>query len=544
MREGAMPLAIDVFSLPLHLWEKWHGTPFRIGSDTHSHPILLEDLPLLLPWARLGNLLFLWLLIVYGWLLGNRLAGAWGGRMAAFMLAMEPSILAHATLATTDVAASASILALVYHFDSGRDQRWLKRVGAPAIWYGLAILSKASAMVFAPLCLITIELMHLAPGLRPGDNGKIPLNPPLEKGDLGSSPAPGLAADPTRQVPPPRRWRHQLQLLWVEMRPFRRDLRQIILLALAVTFVYVGSDWQVEPTFVKWADTLGDGGWGQAVQWLSRHLRIFTNAGEGLMQQIKHNVRGHGVYLLGQVHPRAVWYYFPVALSIKMTLPMLLAPLLLLAVRPKALRNCAVACGAVLLAFSFTYRVQIGIRLILPVLALLAVGLAAALAEAAGSLAGRKRRAAVGAITVGMLWMALSALLVWPHGLCYTNELWGGTSKGYLWLSDSNYDWGQGLKDLDRWRRDHGLTQIDVWHYGLDPARERPPFHSVPLQQVAVQTPQDIGALLETGYLAVGTTLLYGGWDREPLRGTTALLRSMQPVGRTMTHFIYAFPKP
>jgi len=327
------------------------------------------------------------------------------------------------------------------------------------------------------------------------------------------------------------------------MRPFWRDLRQIILLALLLTFVYVRSDWQVEPTFVKWADTLGDGGWGHSMQWVARHLKIFTNAGEGLMQQIKHNVRGHGVYLLGRVHPRAVWYYFPVALSIKLTLPMLLAPLLLLAARPKALRNCVVACGAVLLAFSFTYRVQIGIRLILPVVALLAVGLAAALAEATESLAGRKRQIMAGTVTLGMAWMAVSAVLVWPHGLCYTNELWGGTSKGYLWLSDSNYDWGQGLKDLDRWRQDHGLADIDVWHYGLDPARERPPFHSVPLQQVAVQTPQDIGALLDSEYLAVGTTLLYGGWDHEPLRRTTALLRSMQPVGRTMTHFIYAFPK-
>jgi hypothetical protein len=233
-----------------------------------------------------------------------------------------------------------------------------------------------------------------------------------------------------------------------------------------------------------------------------------------------------------------------VALSIKITLPMLFAPLLLLACRPKSLKNWAIVCGLVLLAFSFTYRVQIGIRLILPVLALLVVGLAAALADAARSLAGRKQQVVTVMIIVGMAWAGASAVLVWPHGLCYTNELWGGTPKGYLRLSDSNYDWGQGLKELDRWRRDHGLPALDVWHYGLDVARERPPFHSVPLQQVSVETPQDIGALLDTGYLAVGTTLLYGGWNREPLQRTAAILRSLQPVGRTMTHFIYAFPKP
>ena len=51
--------------------------------------------------------------------------------------------------------------------------------------------------------------------------------------------------------------------------------------------------------------------------WLSEHLRIFPNAGEGLAYQIKHNVRGHGVYLFGDWEPRAVWYYFPAALAIK-----------------------------------------------------------------------------------------------------------------------------------------------------------------------------------------------------------------------------------
>ncbi len=517
MRQGTMPLPVDVISLPLYLWEKWRGTPFRIGSDKRSNPVLLDDLSLLLPWARLGTLVFVWLLIGYGWLLGRRLAGAWGGRLSALLLATEPSILAHSALATTDVAVTACIVALVYHFDRGREQSWIKRVAVPGLWYGLAILSKASAIVFAPLCLLSIELVRLI-----------------------GNPAQGF--EPSKPFHPGRR--RQVGELWSSMRPFRRDLVHIILVAMLITFVYVRSDFQPQGSFVKWAETLGDSGWDRTVQWLAHHLRIFTNAGEGLVQQVKHNVRGHGVFLLGHVYPRAVWTYFPVVLSIKLTLSLLLAPLLVLAFHPRSLVNWVLVCALVLLAFSITYRVQIGIRLILPLVALLMVGLAAALTETVRSVAGWKRHLVMTGIVLGTTWAVLSAVRVWPHGLCYTNELWGGTGKGYLRLSDSNYDWGQGLKELDQWCRDHGVAAMDLWHFSPDPARARPPFHFMPLHLKEIAGPEDIGPLLETGYLAVGTTLLYGGSSHAPLQRTAAILRALQPVGRTMTHFIYAFPKP
>ncbi len=544
MRQGTMPLPVDIISLPLYVWEKWRGTPFNVASDQRSNPIRLGDLALLLPWARLGTLVFCWLLIVYGWLLGRRLAGIWGGRLAAVLLATEPSILAHSALATTDVAVSACILALVYHFDQGREQPWGKRVALPGLCYGLAILSKASALVFAPLCLLTMELVRLL--RKPAPATERPY-PPLPSGPDADIAGP---ASHDEKMPLPHLsglslgWRQRVGALRQSMQPFWRDMVQIIVVALVIAFVYVRTDAQPEASFVAWADTLGNSGWARTMQWLSHHLRIFTNAGEGLVQQVKHNVRGHGVFLLGQVYPRAVWYYFPVLLTIKLTLTLLLAPLMMLAFRPKSLGNWVIACALALLAFSVTYRVQIGIRLILPAVALLVVGLAAALAETGQSLAGWKRRVVVAGIVIGVGWAAQAAVRVWPHGLCYTNELWGGTSKGYLRLSDSNYDWGQGLKELDRWRLDHGLVALDLWHFGLDPAQQQPPFHFVPLHLKQVASAEDIAAVLETGYLAVGTTFLYGSSNYPPLQRTAAILRSQQPVGRTMTHFIYAFPKP
>ncbi|HKB42707.1 MAG TPA: hypothetical protein VKD72_40130, partial [Gemmataceae bacterium] len=48
MKLGTMPLPVDVQTLPLHLWEKWHGTPIDPVADFHK----------VLPWARAATLLF------------------------------------------------------------------------------------------------------------------------------------------------------------------------------------------------------------------------------------------------------------------------------------------------------------------------------------------------------------------------------------------------------------------------------------------------------------------------------------------------------
>jgi hypothetical protein len=284
---------------------------------------------------------------------------------------------------------------------------------------------------------------------------------------------------------------------------------------------------------------------------VAEHLCVFSNAGDGLVRQVRHNVRGHGVFLLGEVHPRAVWYYFPVALLIKLPLPLLALPLLLALVRPAALGNWACLAAAALLAFSVTCRVQIGVRLVLPLVVLAVVGLAAgavgagrALRDGAGPgwLRGRGHRLLAGLLAAAVLGTAASAARVWPHGLCYTNELWGGVDRGYLCLSDSNYDWGQGLKDLARWQRRHGGPALDVWYFGSDPALKRLPLRQVGLQALPAGGPDDVRGAVRGHYLAVSTTLLYGmPCDTEPYRRASAFLRGCRPVARTRTFLIYDF---
>ena len=245
------------------------------------------------------------------------------------------------------------------------------------------------------------------------------------------------------------------------MRPFLRDAFWIVAGGLALTFFYCGSDWATEPTFIKWAQTLGARNVAGCHALDLGTLRIFSNAGEGLAQQIKHNIRGHGAFLLGQEYRRAVWFYFPVALTIKTSLPLLLLPFVVGVIRPRALWNWAILTAAALLLFSLNSRVQIGVRFMLPLLACLAVGVAAAVVHAGQSRGVRWRKILSVLVGAGLLSSAVAAVRVWPEALCYTNAAWGGTRTGYRLLSDSNYDWGQGLLELAQWREGHAIEAID-----------------------------------------------------------------------------------
>jgi hypothetical protein len=505
LSKGTMPLAVDLTTFPLYLWERWGG--FRFD--------LVGDFDRVLVVARVGTLVFWWLLLGYGWLVGRLLGGPWGGRLAIVLLAAEPSLLGHASLATTDIAVTACLMALVYHGAVGREAGWWRRVAIPAVWYAAAVLAKASGLVFGPLCLVVVEVERLA---RAGA---------FRSGVVTRSP-----------------W-ERLRHAWRQLRPFRRDLVRIMGLGLVLVFVYCGSDWSAEPSFVAWAQSLPDGPTGQTMRWIAEHLRIFTNAGQGLVKQIQHNIRGHSVFLLGEARPRAFWYYFPVALSIKMTLTALLLPLAVAVIHPRALRNWAVLAALVLLVFSLTSRVQIGVRMVLPMVALGLVGVAASVATACRELGpGWRRRLLASGAVAGVVWTVFASALVWPHGLCYANELWGGTENGYLHLSDSNYDWGQGLPELARWQRSRGGPPVDVWYFGTDPALKQLPVRELPLHVLPpIAGPEDLAARVQGRYLAVGTTELYGAYQSEERRRRLAFLRARPPVGRTTTFLIYDFPR-
>jgi hypothetical protein len=539
---GTMPLAVDLTTLPLFLWERWHGVTID--------PV--ADLETVLPWARSMTLLFWFVLLWYGRLLGRDVAGPWGGRLAVAFLACEPTLLAHASLATTDLAVTAFLMAFTYHFKTSRERGWVWRIAIPGFWLGATLLAKASGLVFVPLCMLVVEFERIV-RMRLGAIGR---NADGCVDRVESAEIIGTGTSRTRSQ---SRLFPQtvVDFFKNDCRPLIRDGLQIGLLGLVITFAYCGSDWQTQPSFVAWAHGLQPGKMQSAMTWTADHLRIFTNAGEGIVRQVKHNIRGHGTYLVGIVADRALWYYFPVLLTIKLSLPLLLWPIVVLLLKPRALVTYVGFIALVLLAFSFNCRVQIGIRLVLPLVAFLIVAAAGGVTLAlrdwpAGPVSSRRLSQAfsVFLVALGLGWSALAAAAVWPDGLRYTNELWGGTANGWLAASDSNYDWGQGLKELARWQKDQP-GPLDVWYFGSDPLLDKMPVHEIKFHLIPVAGPEDVLALVRGHRLAVGTSLLRGSMSTVMKSGIPVpaecywrvvhFLDGREPIARTSTFLIYDF---
>jgi hypothetical protein len=491
---GTMPLPQDVDALLLRIQEYTQGAPWNPE----------RDIPQMLPVARAGTLVFWWILLIYAWKTGKLIGGTGGGLLAAALIAIEPIMLGHASLATTDIAVTAFVVATNFYFAIGRNSNWTHRVGIPSLCCGLAILSKASGLAFAALCMLATEVERLWP--------------PAAQLD---SPVPGTVSDWFEA------WRRRLK-------PFWRDLRQIIGIGLLITIVYCGSGWHPQWSFVAWAKTLPpQSTTGTAILWSAENLRIFNNAISALVYQFKHNMHGPPAYLLGRVE-KSFWYYYPLALTIKLSIPIFVIALTLVCLRVQALSNCAMAGAGALLAFSVLMRLQIVIRLVLPLVAFLIIGIAAALVNARRALgSGWKSHLLAAEVLLAIVWTGAGALRVWPQGICYTNSLWGGTSRGYLYLSDSNYDWGQGVPDLERWRRSRGLARIAVFYFGTDPRIRDEGFFAIRPEDFSVANLPAIARREGLRYLAVSTTLAYGNYD------AAVPLRKRTPVDRTRTFLIY-----
>jgi hypothetical protein len=501
MRAGTMPLPVDVQTLPVYIWERCRGQEFDPVADLHA----------VLPLCRAMNLVFWWLMLAYAMRLGREFGGEWGGRLSVALVACDPNLLGHAALATTDISLLAAMLVLIYHFHHCYVPAagWKRRVLVPGVLYGLALSAKASALAFGPQVMLVLGLWNLA---KAGA-----LTPPAGSTFL-------------------RRVTH----FWHATYQFRKDLIAIGFIGMVVLFAYCGCDWGTEPTFVKWADKLPEGDLKGVMAPVSRELKIFTNAGEALLQQIKHNMRGHGTYILGEWYPRATPKYFPLALSMKVPLPAVALLLAALMIHPRRLLIPTAGAALILLAFTPNCRVQIGIRFMFPLMVLAYITASAAVARAWGD------QAAVGGGRVVPRWfvaalvatLAGTAAWTWPHGLSYFNQAWGGREAGPHLLHDSNYDWGQGLPELKEWNEKHnGGRSLSVWYYGSDVDVDRPPFVRQHLSALPLLSEDDVPVICPTKYLAVSTTVT--AIHAPQIAGHEARrvwLARQTPVART-THF-------
>jgi hypothetical protein len=65
-----------------------------------------------------------------------------------------------------------------------------------------------------------------------------------------------------------------------------------------------------------------------------------------------------------------------------------------------------------------------------------------------------------------ILWYIISSISSYPNFLTYFNESIGGPSQGYKYVSDSNLDWGQSLKELAVFVKENNIKELQLDYFG------------------------------------------------------------------------------
>jgi hypothetical protein len=216
-------------------------------------------------------------------------------------------------------------------------------------------------------------------------------------------------------------------------------------------------------------------------------------------------------FLLGHNYPHGVWWYFPVALSIKLTLGMLgLLALLAIALalgRPRHLVREVLYMAVPALAYlalAMRSGLNIGVRHVLPVFPFLIL----LVSGAAWALIRRDRRWQwpVGAL---LLAHAVSSLAAYPDYLAYSNVLWGGPGNTYKYLSDSNVDWGQQLISVKRFL-DREPPEPCWFVYFMDPI-VRPAQYGIPCRPMPTMDTAWLGMPTDVPTHVTGRVLVSAG---------------------------------
>lgn len=183
---------------------------------------------------------------------------------------------------------------------------------------------------------------------------------------------------------------------------------------------------------------------------------------------------GHPGFLLGQFSPAGWWYYYPVAMLVKIPIPILLVFVsgiagLFTARRfsKRELFFLLVPPALFLFIACFVNTVNIGVRHALPAYPFLLVIAGGSLLSTA-KWAGKK----TGLLLHGflLLWLVMTSLSSFPNYLSYFNgiaPLLGGKENI---LGDSNITWGQDIKRLQDYVRDNDIQSINALIHFNPPA--------------------------------------------------------------------------
>ncbi|OGZ33217.1 MAG: hypothetical protein A2V69_01670 [Candidatus Portnoybacteria bacterium RBG_13_40_8] len=404
-------------------------------------------------WSRLPMLLLLIALgfFIYKWT--KELYGKWPALFAIFLFSFSPTFIAHGRYVTTDVGAAAAFFIAIYFFVKWLQLPTKKNLILAGIFFGLAQLIKFSLFLLVPyfglLILIWIYI----------------------------------------------KWRENKNLL----KPLiNYCLKFALIMIIGYVLVYPIYLFHVAgyPAEKQISDTQYHSSHfpfrpaAKLVDWIVKKpiLRPYAQYLLGLFMVFQRATGGNTTYFLGEVNNVGWFSYFPIVYAIKPPLALhiftIIALLFLAWQVPKGFtRRIFSSFGPILkkyfpeiamLIFLAVYwfvsirsNLNIGVRHILPTFPFVYILISGQIKRIFEYVKNTQKATYI-KILVGFLlfWYVLSSLNIFPYYLTHFNEIIGGAKNGYIYVTDSNLDWGQDLKRLAKWVDEQQIRKIKVDYFG------------------------------------------------------------------------------
>lgn len=442
-------------------WEKsgihgqWSlGTEFLYESG--------NDADLILFWSRLPIILVALLLGFLIYRFTKEFAGTIAGLFALLLYVADPNVIAHSHYVTTDIGIAAALFASFIFFLRFLRNPCRKNVFLAGLFLGLAELTKFSAVLLFPIFLLFAVFYGF-----------------------------------TKPVGSVTTIAERLRTTFHYLGKYAG----IVGIAFALIYTVYAANTVTMPgeKLIEIADIkLGQP--NAAARFA--HSLVETTSHSAITKPISAYFLGVGMvfervgggnvfYFLGTVGSDADPWYFPVIFLLKETASFLI----LLAATGcytiyrigKTIAKTPTRSIAHLLAHSFQSRItqflfgffilfyayisitgnlNIGFRHLFPILPFLYVLIAKTTFDFIRRRDFQGER--VSRIMIGFiaLWIASVPFLTYPSYLSHFNGIAGGTERGYMIATDSNYDWGQDMKRLRDFTEKNGIDKIHVDYFG------------------------------------------------------------------------------
>ena len=439
----------------------------------------LGRIPVILTMLMLGGVLFVWI---------RARVGNGGALIALVLYACCPNILAHGSIAGTDMmAAAAFFLSLICYIALIRKVTWI-RLAAAGSALGVLFITKLIAFFMLPTLLALAIYRSTDPW-------------PLHLFGISVN----------------RMWQKSLAFIGI----------LFVLGGCVVSAIWWGYGFEFRDSRGEEILSSDQSGtniistpvlhWGATHKVLPEAYLIAVN----MMLTAKNTG-----YLRGENSNEGWWWYFPYALLVKTPIPTLLCFLFGFGAAvvhfqrlwekpsddvPQNVLEWIGLTFATLFYFgiAMTSSYNVGIRLILPIFPCLIslVGLSTP------SL--KKSKILRYTLCLLLVWLGFTFVFQVRDPLAYFNEFAGGAKNGYKHLVDSNLDWGQDLPLLAKYVEEQGGEHKDIWleYFGI----LSPSSYNINSRRIVApyMGPESTDVLLDPlsgGVYVVSLTYLFGGY--------------------------------